>query len=148
MDIRIEIAARIYAIKYGAISLKELVEWADHQIQIEEHPHSNFIDVSLAKTLGEALSALNKFEATEDISAVAQIAFRFFYQSLCSGLGNYQLIAHGLYNMAMDGFIPKPEIEGAMWSFWDSLDLAVAGVVGDPEEVKSEILAFLKENKG
>ena len=50
--------------------------------------------------------------------------------------------------MAMDGFIPKPEIEGAMWSFWDSLDLAVAGVVGDPEEVKSEILAFLKENKG
>jgi hypothetical protein len=74
MDIRIEIAARIFAIKYGAISLKELIEWADHQIQIEEHPQSNFIDVSLAKTLGEALSALNKFEATEDISAVAQLA--------------------------------------------------------------------------
>jgi hypothetical protein len=40
----------------------------------------------------------------------------------------------------MDGFMPKPEIEGAMRSFWDSLDLAVAGVVGDPEKSKTKSL--------
>lgn len=147
MEIEIEAAARILAIKYGAVELGELIEWADLQILKEASPHSNLIDLSLAKTLGEAVSALNKFETPKDCAAVAKLAFRFFHQSLLSGAGNYQTIAKGLYDMALEGFMPKPESEGAMLSFWDSIDLAIDGVFGDPEEEKRGMLKFLENTK-
>ena len=125
-----------------------MIKWADLQILKDACPHPNLIDLSLAKTIGEAVSALNKFETPKNCGAVAKLAFRFFHQSLRAGVGNYQIIAKGLYDMALEGFMPKPENEGAMLSFWDSLDLAIDGVFGDPENVRSEILRFLENNMG
>ena len=148
MDIEIETTARAFAIKYGAITLGELIEWADSQIQIDVRPYPNIIDLSLAKTMGEALSALNKFDKPKERGATARLTFRLFHQALCSGVGSYHRIAKALYYMAMDGFVPKPEIEGEMMSFWDKLDLASDGVFGMPDQVKKEMLEFLNENKG
>ena len=38
-------------------------------------------------------------------------------------------------------------MDGGCISFWDEIDLADDGVMGDPIVVRQELTAFLKENK-
>jgi hypothetical protein len=35
-----------------------------------------------------------------------------------------------------------------MWYFWDAIDLAVEGILGDEEKLVNEMLDFLKEHSG
>ena len=46
--------------------------------------------------------------------------------------------------MAFAGDIPSEEAEGEMISYWDSLDIANDGIYGDPQEIKKELLSFIK----
>lgn len=41
--------------------------------------------------------------------------------------------------------IPDEQAEGHMMSFGDSLDIANDGIYGNPAEIKTEMLAFLKQ---
>ena len=148
MELTIEAEARALAMRYNSISLDEIIKWADGHIQSEENPNSNFFDLSLAKSSGEAISALNSFGAQNDKAKVAKLTFRFFYNSLQSGNGDFRRISKALFDMVSDGYVPYPDAEGDMWSFWDDLDLAIDGIVGDPEFIKSQMLEFIRKNMG
>lgn len=148
MDVRIETTARELAIQYGALSLDDLIGWADGKIENEATPDTRYFDISLAKSMDDVISALNSFGPSNDKTSVAKLTFRFFYESLNSGKGDFQKIARGIYDMATNGYLPDPEVEGEMWSYWDSLDLAIDGIFGDPDEIRSEILQFLHKYQG
>lgn len=143
VELRTEAAARAMALACGALSLEQVTEWADAEIAGREDFDAGLIDVSLAKTAAEALSALNGFEPATDKPSVAARVFQFFHQSLVSGGGLHQDIARALFDMAMNGYIPAPEFEGPMSAYWDDLDLAVDGIHGDPEAIKQDLLTFL-----
>ena len=144
MDLPVQVSARELAIKYGALSLQDLVSWADFELLSNENPDPNFYDMSLSQTMGEALTALNKIKKSDDKVRVSKLAFQYFHHHLKSGKGNYQKIAKALFDMAMHDFIPKKEAASAMYSFWDDLDLAIDGIYGEPEQIKQELIDFLK----
>jgi hypothetical protein len=148
MDIRIQASARELAIKYGALSLEEIVKWADGEILNNEEPNPHFYDLSLSRTMGDALSALNCFGKSENKAEVSKLAFRFFYNHITANEGYHQIIAKALYDMAMEGLIPSPEAEGAMWAFWDELDLAIDRIYGDPDNINNELIEFIKNYMG
>ena len=88
MDIKTEAEARVFALRYGAISLEEIITWADSHIQYDENPNYNFLDLSLAKSTGEPISALNGFGTSNDKANVAKLTFKFFYNPLISDHAN------------------------------------------------------------
>ena len=145
--IQIEAEAKLLALKYGAISLEEIIEWSDNIIQSQDKPAISFIELSLSKSLGEAVSALNSFGESENKDKVAKVAFTYFYKSLKEGKAEFGRISKALYDMLMVECTPSPEADGPMWSFWDELDLAIEGSYGDPELIKCEILEFLNKYK-
>lgn len=148
MDLRTEAAARAIALTCGALSLEQVIDWADTEISGSGDFDAGLIDVSLAKSPAEALSALNGFGPTPDKSVVAARAIQFFHRALVSGEGSHRDIARALYDMAMKEFVPAPEFEGPMWSFWDDLDLAMDGIHGDPEAIKEDMVKFLAKARG
>jgi hypothetical protein len=147
-SIQIEAEAKVLAIKYDAISLEEIIKWSDSKIQAQDKPDIAFIELSLSKSIGEAVSALNSFGQSECKKEIAKVAFTYFYQSLMTEKGNFQKISKALYDMVMDEYSPSSEADGQMWSFWDELDLAIEGSYGDPDSIKKEMLEFLYKYKG
>lgn len=148
MNMKIETEAKLFAIKYGAITLDEIIKWADDNIQSNTTPDPNFIELSLAKTMGEAVSALNEFGFSDDKTNVSKLILEYFYESLTSGRSSYEAISKAIYDMALEGYFPGDGTESEMFSYWDELDLAIIGSYGDPEEVKARMLEFIQKNKG
>jgi len=148
MNMKIETEAKLLAIKYGVISLDEIIKWADENIQSSIDPDPNFIDLSLSKNMGEAVSSLIAFGISDDKTKVAKLTFKYFYKFLKSGRSSYQKISKGLFDMALEGYFPGNDTESEMYSYWDSLDLAIMGSYGDPEEIKIQMLDFIMKNMG
>ena len=135
----------VMALESNALTLEDVIGWADGKISAEREFDARLIDVSLAASVGEAITALNALEPMFDKPKVAALVFRFFHEALASGKGDHRKIAKALYEMAMGDYVPAPELKGPMWIFWDGLDLAVDGIYGDPDAIKAEILAFLAD---
>jgi hypothetical protein len=53
-------------------------------------------------------------------------------------------IAKVLFDLAMAGEVPAREAAGAMYAFWDSIDLAKDGTFGAPEEERAKLRSFLQ----
>lgn len=148
MDLRIEASAKEIAVKYGALSLAEIIKWADTEIMNSEDPDSSIYDLSLSRTLGDALAILNAMCKSNKKAEVSKRSFSYFYEYMKLNKGYHQKIAKALYDMAMQGIVPTPEAEGAMWSFWDSLDLAIDGIYGDPDQINQEMIEFIQKYMG
>lgn len=136
---------REQSLSNGALPLEELIDWADAKIFAGRDYDPRLIDVSLAKTIWEAISARHAFGPAPDKPKGAARVFRFFHDSLASGKGDDRNIAKALYHMTMDGYVPAPEVEAPMWVSWDELDLAVDGIYGDAAEIQEKMLRFLAE---
>ena len=146
MNIETEARAREYAIKHGAINLQQIIEWADSMIKSSDDPAVELFDISLAKTMSDAISGLNRLGGTGYSPEAAKRVFYFFYQSLQSKDVDFERISRGLYDMALSEFAPSEELIGEMMTYWDGLDLAELGHYGDPVEIKKDMLNLLHNN--
>lgn len=145
--LQIDASARKLSVDYGAMSLEELVAWADGLILEQEEPLVALIDLSLARKMSQALTALGKIGASADKPQVARLVFQFFHAALSSDRADYRGVVKGLYEMSMEGYVPAPGCEDEMSRYWDDLDLADEGIYGDPGEVRAKVQAFLKRFK-
>lgn len=147
MNIEIEAAARVFAVKYGAIDLSELIAWADAIILKIEAPPTELFDISLAKSLSQTVSALNALGigSLSNKLELSKTIFGIFYNHLDSENPNYERISKALFDMYMENLIPDAESGKYMISYWDELDLAERGHYGNVEEVKSSMKKLLKE---
>ena len=132
------------ALKLGAVSLNDLVQWADTVLAKEVEPPYEFIELSLCKKDSDALIYLESISENASEERSYKILFGILHQELKNGSCTYEDVAKRLYFWSayetdMKGY---REFVG----FWDELGLAVSGQHGDPEQVKSNILAAL-ENK-
>jgi hypothetical protein len=147
MNIEIEAAARMFAVKYGAIELSELIAWADAIILKLEVPPTELFDVSLAKSVSQAVSALNELGigACNNKPELSKTVFGIFYNHLNSENPNYERISKALFDMYMENLVPDAESGKYMISYWDELDLAELGSYGNVEEIKVSMKNLLKE---
>lgn len=143
MDPRSEAEAMVLAMEYGALDVAAVNAWADVRIMETPGYDPALIDVSLAGTVAEAITALRAFGPAEDRADVAKRACRFFHAALVAEVGDYRKVARALYAMVMEDCVPSPELAGPMWGFYDDLDLAIDGIYGDTEAVRRKILNFL-----
>lgn len=139
----------MFAAKYGAIELSELIIWADASILKLETPPTELFDVSLAKSVSQTISALNKLGvgALSNKPDLSKAVFGIFYNHLNSENPNYERISKALFDMYMENLIPDAESGKYMISYWDELDLAELGHYGNAEEIKASMKNFLKEKK-
>jgi hypothetical protein len=147
MNIEIEAAARMFAVKYGAVELSELIAWADAIILKLETPPTELFDISLAKSLSQTVSALNELSigALSNKPELSKAIFGILHNYLNSENPNYERISKALFDMYMENLIPDSESGQYMVSYWDELDLAELGYYGDVEEIKSSMRNLLKE---
>ena len=130
------------ALKLGAVSLNDLVEWADTVIANEVEPTYEFIKLSLCKKDSDALAHLELISENANEERSFKILFGVLYQELKNGGCAYEDVAKRLYfwsayETELNGY-------GEFVGFWDELGLAESGQHGDAEQVKSDILAALQ----
>ncbi|PHS03791.1 MAG: hypothetical protein COA78_17325 [Blastopirellula sp.] len=133
------------ALPLNAISIEEIVAWADSIILEEDEPCIEIIELAFCSKGSDAITYLNLLSVGADEEASIRFLFSLCYKALKDGLTDYSAVAKRLffwsmYETELDGF-------NELGSFWDDLDLANEGIVGEPEVVKKEILDFLSENK-
>lgn len=147
MNIEIEAAARMFAVKYGAVELSELIAWADAIILKTETPPTELFDISLAKSLSQTVSALNELGIglLSNKPELSKAIFGILHNHLNSENPNYERISKALFDMYMENLIPDAESGQYMVSYWDELDLAELGHYGNVEEVKRSMRNLLKE---
>ena len=140
----LDINAMILALECGAYSKNVAVEWADELIRNSDEPDELLFDVSTSKDTQSAISALSRFGNFSDREAVAKKTFQIFAKSLENETVSFETIAEKIYQMAFAGDIPSKVAEIKMIGFWDLLDVANDGIYGDPQEIKKELLSFIK----
>lgn len=146
--IKTEAAAYEYAQKYGAVRLEQIVVWADEKIAEIDVPETALFDISLAHSLSETISPLNALGGKMTTTPVRGKVFHHFHNSLLGSDPDFEQVSKGLYFMAVyDNFDLAGSNGKEMCGFWEDLDLANSGSHGDPAEIKSALLAFLKKNK-
>lgn len=140
-----EAEALANALVWAAIPLSEVVAWADEQVLRSDAPHPLIIDLALVRSREQAVSLLHSLSMKPDRKVASRILFGYFLKALRNGHLSYERISKALYMMALAQEFPDKDAEGHMWSFEDDLSLANQGAYGDPNKVKSELVAFLEK---
>ncbi|MDH3701138.1 MAG: hypothetical protein OEU46_07480 [Alphaproteobacteria bacterium] len=146
MDLQVETSARALGLDCGALTVDEIVAWADSVILNEPDYDLRLLDLSLAKTRHAAMSALEAFGRSQEASRVARRAFGFFHAALMSGQADCRKIAFALYLMtSISHPVLGPQNDAQMESFYAAFD-PDEGVDVDIETVKADMLAYLHAN--
>jgi hypothetical protein len=128
--------------------LDDAQSWADGIIVGMEKPHEWLIDVSTAKTAAEARDALLRAEGEPDTGRVWAALMGDWLRILEAEPERDSEIGKVLFDLAMDGEVPSREAAGAMYSFWDAIDLAKKGSFGVLEEERAKLRDFLRRWSG
>lgn len=123
--------------------LADVESWADQVILRMEKPYEWLIDVSTATTTAEARDALLRASGQPDARRVWAALMGDWLRILDAEPERDTEIAKVLFDLAMDGEFPAREASGAMYSFWDSIDLAKEGRFGALEEERAKLRGFL-----
>ena len=133
------------ALAMGAVDLPTVIRWADMCIAAEPNPSADMIDLALSKTVDQAVSALNLMTTGADDEASARLLFGMFGDALEAEKVSYSDVAKDLFFWRM--YETELESFPELMSFWDDIDLADEGSYGDPVEVRSALVEFLRENE-
>lgn len=74
-------------LKYGIISRKEVIDWADHLVMHEDHPELFFMELSLQRDDKDLISMLHTIHLPKDIVA-ARALLGLLYHQLSAGTIN------------------------------------------------------------
>jgi hypothetical protein len=137
-----------YRLAHRLWRLDEAQSWADGIIAGMEKPYEWLIDVSTATTTADALDALLRAEGEPDTERVWTTLMGDLLRLLDAEPERDSEIGKVLFNLAMAGDVPSREAYGAMYSFWDAIDLAKQGTFGVVEEERAKLRDFLHEWSG
>ena len=126
-------------------SLGDAQSWADGIIVGMDEPHAWLIDVSTAATTADARDALLRAEGDPDTSRVWAALMGDWLRLLDAEPERDSEIGKVLFDLAMAGEVPAREAAGAMYSFWDAIDLAKEGLFGLVDEERAKLRDFLQQ---
>ncbi len=127
----------------GVADLREVVSWADREIEISDSPSIELIDLALSDRLPTALERLHKLPIKACEDSAVRIHFRFLFRAVRAGKVSHAKVASNLYWLAVDGMVDRNPTLSPMYVFDDYLELAERGIWGSPQEIKDEIMVFL-----
>lgn len=76
-----------HSLRYGLISQKEVIDWADGIVMHDNEPETFFIELSLSRDINELISLLNSVRVPED-AHVARAILGLLYHRLSAGAIN------------------------------------------------------------
>lgn len=128
------------ALEVGAVSVGDIVEWADAVIEKQEHPHWSICELA---TMGasyepDVVHALREVPGTADGVWVRSELVRRLAQGLAEDASRADRIASALYQLALAGQLPEGPLLSLAWWAWDALDLADQRMV---EETREDVIA-------
>lgn len=134
-----------YGLIHGLHSVDSAMDWIDTVLIAETTPDITLIEASLCGSRGPLAVAdwLSQVPGEFDRRVVARRLFGAMEMLLHQNPAKSQIVAHWLYLMAQDEYIPADEAESQMWSFDEDLSLAADGIHGCMEELNKDLDRFL-----
>jgi len=134
------------ALEFGIADVSEVDTWVDSVIVAEPRPAFAFIEASSAGgEPGALLAALREVPGVADAGARRRLIFGIMSRALDRDPCAIKRIVRALYSMALDGDVPDPDGEQWMWSLDDALDLAEQGIYGHKDDVRRDLVQFLRQ---
>jgi hypothetical protein len=134
------------ALREGLCTVLEVIAWCDAIIMAEEFPDVAIIEAAVSGGRGAhvVIDLLADVEGEFEHHCVVRRVFRLMFEVVRRDRAEASNVARVLFQLASSGDAPDEEAEGEMWSFWDAIDLAHEGIVGDEEKLIDEMLQFLE----
>lgn len=133
------------ALEFGLADGAEVDAWVESVIAAEPRPAFAFIEASSAGgEPGALLAALRDVPGVADASTRRRVIFGIMSRALDRDPVAIKKIVRALYSMALDGDVPDADGEHWMWSFDDALDLADQGIYGHKDDVRRDLVQFLR----
>lgn len=134
------------ALECGLPVIPEVSAWVDRVITEEPRPSFAMIEASSASGDPSAfLTALRGVPGVADPHGRRRLLFAIMFRTLERDPNTIHAIVRGLFSMAVDGDIPDSDAARCMWYFDDALGLAEEGVHGRVEDVRRDLVEFLRE---
>jgi hypothetical protein len=89
---------------------------------------------------------LGEVPGVADASARRRLIFGIMRRAMERDPNAIKPIVRALFAMAMDGDVPNPDAGRCMWSFDDELDLAEQGIHGHKDDVRRDLVQFLRQH--
>ena len=131
----------------GLFKKSEVIAWCDTIIMAEAAPDLAIIQASMAgsKGVNAVAQALAEVPGDYDRQVVIAQLLAVMRELLRQDRTQAPNVARWLYEMAMDDNVPDATARADMVYFWDTIDLALNGVLGDVEALTGELLQFLNK---
>ncbi|HLJ55392.1 MAG TPA: hypothetical protein VKT77_10160 [Chthonomonadaceae bacterium] len=129
----------------GLHAVADVIPWLDAVIDEEPEPDIAIIEAALSGSRGPLAVAdrLAEVPGTFDRRAVTARLIGAMVGLLRRDPSKIKAIARWLFQLALDGDAPDDEAENFMWGFEDDLLLAMDGVYGDVNDLRTELQEFL-----
>lgn len=134
-----------YGLMLGIHIAIDAIAWLDTVLIADPAPDIALIEASLCGSRGPVAVAdwLKQVPGKFDRKMVARRLCSEMFVLLRKDRTQAPVVAHWLYQMALDDFAPDKEAEQEMWYFDDALILARGGMYGDVAEINDELERFL-----
>ncbi len=136
------------ALEVGAVSVSDVVAWADAVIAAEEHPHWSVCELAMmgASYDPDVVHGLREVPGVADEVWVRDELVRRLAQGLAEDHTRAERIASALYQLALANKLPEGALLSLAWWAWDALDLADQRMVQETrDEVVAKMLAGLND---
>lgn len=134
------------ALEFGLADVSEVDAWVDSVIVTVPRPAFAFIEASSAGgEPGALLAALRDVPGVADAVHRRRLIFGIMSRALDRDPAAIKSIVRALYSMALAGDVPDPDGECWMWSLDDALDLAEQGIYGHEDDVRRDLVQFLRQ---
>jgi hypothetical protein len=130
----------------GLVHPNRVIAWADRIIMADRTVEAPVVlDLALAadRPLAELVSLLGEVPGTVDAAAVGRRLARQLREALAADTLDVVSVARAMYRLLREGYAPDREFESMAYSAHDEVDLALQGIYGTLEEVRTEVAQFL-----
>lgn len=136
------------ALQIGAVSVSDVVAWADAVIAAEEHPHWSLCELATMSASYEpdVVHALREVPGVVDEAWVRGELVHRLAEGLAEDHTRADRIASALYQLAVANALPEGELLSLAWWAWDALDLADQRIVEDTrDQVVAKMIVALND---
>lgn len=143
---RLQVALFRDGLRLGLCEVRDVVQWADHQLARLENPPYELIEFSLlGSSIHEAVSKLREFSESISVAETLPILLSAANKRLQIEIGFGPQLAEALYQIYIQHSSVLPEPFSICGYFDDAYSLASSGTFGTEGDVYRELLEFIAE---
>ncbi|MEM7232213.1 MAG: hypothetical protein AAF517_08570 [Planctomycetota bacterium] len=149
MNTRTIAEAYARALDLGLLSPEVVTRWIDASILVEASPLPELCVASTITDPEDLATALRHIPGEVESDEAHRLLFGHMLQALVEEKASAKCVASELFRMAMADEVPNPAAQGPMFTFYDDLDLAHLGHIGDRDydAILNELCEFLESQR-